>query len=453
MLTSAEALSLLLVVVFLCYLSTIVWAYLRRGPSAGGDVDEFDWHMFVPCRDEEAVIDQTIERLRTTFPTAHVWVIDDHSDDSTAAIVAGWEKRDSRVHLVRRFRPFARTGKGDALNSAYHALNDYLNALQEPVVRSSTIVCVVDADGHMAPNALQQVSGPAAFSVPKVGAAQISVRMRNRNEWAPKVGRGRVTNAFSRYLVRMQDIEFRTAISAMQALRVHTGSVGLGGNGQFTRLSVLDEIATNAGQPWHGALLEDYELGVHVLLAGYENRYVDDTYVSQEGVTDFRRLMTQRTRWSQGNIQCVKYLPEIVRSRHFSSAALVETSYYLLLPFIQLIGMVIWPLVFVAAMRGTTAGADGVGAWFDNAWWFIALMILLGIVPFAMWGPIYRKKCEPGEEVWRSVLWGFGMCFYIYYLYISVTRAFVRLALGRSGWAKTRRNAENLAIGVIAKEA
>ena len=172
---------------------------------------------------------------------------------------------------------------------------------------------MVDADGHMAANALEQVSGPAAFSVPQVGAAQISVRMRNRDEWAPKRGRGRATNAFSRYLVRMQDIEFRTAISAMQALRVRTGSVGLGGNGQFTRLSVLDEIASNAGQPWHGALLEDYELGVHVLLAGYENRYVDDTYVSQEGVTDFRRLMTQRTRWSQGNIQCVKYLPEIVQ--------------------------------------------------------------------------------------------------------------------------------------------
>jgi cellulose synthase/poly-beta-1,6-N-acetylglucosamine synthase-like glycosyltransferase len=421
--------------------------------------------MFVPCRDEEAVIDQTIERLRSTFPMAHVWVIDDHSEDSTAAIVAGWEQRDSRVHLVRRFRPFARTGKGDALNSAYHALNDYLerpgrsdaqhtaSSSHKPAARSATIVCVVDADGHMAPNALEQVSGPAAFSVPEVGAAQISVRMRNRNEWAPNRGHGRVANAFSRYLVRMQDIEFRTAIAAMQALRVRTGSVGLGGNGQFTRLSVLDEIATNAGQPWHGALLEDYELGVHVLLAGYENRYVDDTYVSQEGVTDFRRLMTQRTRWSQGNIQCIKYLPEIVKSRHFSSAALVETAYYLLLPFIQLMGMVIWPLVFVASIRGTTVGAQDMGAWFGNAWWFIALMILLGIVPFAMWGPIYGRKCEPGTEVWRSVLWGFGMCLYIYYLYISVTRAFVRLALGRSGWAKTRRNAENLAIGVIAKEA
>jgi cellulose synthase/poly-beta-1,6-N-acetylglucosamine synthase-like glycosyltransferase len=463
MLRSAEALALVLVVVFLCYLSAIVRTYFRREPSASGDVAAFEWHMFVPCRDEDAVIDQTIERLRTTFPTAHVWVIDDDSDDETAAIAAGWAQRDARVHLVRRVRPFARTGKGDALNSAYHSLNHYLERRRlrprptpgkwAEIDRRSTIVCVVDADGHMAANALEQVSGAGAFANPEVGAAQIAVRMRNRDDPEPKPGRGPITNAFSRYLVRMQDIEFRTAIAAMQALRVRTRSVGLGGNGQFTRLSVLDEIARNAGEPWHGALLEDYELGVHVLLAGYENRYVDDTYVSQEGVTDFRRLMTQRTRWSQGNIQCVKYLPEIVRSRHFSSAAVVEAAYYLLLPFIQLLGMLIWPAVFAYAIRSTTAQAHSFGAWLDNSWWFLTLVLLLGVLPFAMWGPIYRRRCEPQVEPWRAVLWGLGMCLYIYYLYISVSRAFIRLAMGRSGWAKTRRNAEDLTIGVVAKEA
>jgi cellulose synthase/poly-beta-1,6-N-acetylglucosamine synthase-like glycosyltransferase len=465
MLKSSEGLALVLVVLFLCYLSAIVRSYFRGKPAASADVDAFGWHMFVPCRDEEAVIDQTIERLRTAFPVAHVWVIDDDSDDATADIVTGWADRDSFVHLVQRRRPFARTGKGDALNSAYYALNAYL-AEQRPrprprrpaprprfVDRAATIVCVVDADGHMAANALQQVSGPAGFGSPRCGAAQITVRMRNRDERTPRPGRGRLANAFSRYLVRMQDIEFRTAIAAMQALRVRTRSVGLGGNGQFTRLSVLDEIARQAGQPWHGALLEDYELGVHVLLAGYENRYVDTTYVSQEGVTDLRRLLTQRTRWSQGNIQCVKYLPEIIRSRHFGSAAVVEAAYYLLLPFIQLIGMLIWPVVFVYAIHSTTVGADGFVGWLGNAWWFLSLMVLLGLVPFAMWGPIYRRKCEPQVSWWRSVMWGLGMCLYVYYLYVSVTRAFVRLALRRSGWAKTRRNSENLAIGVIAKEA
>lgn len=450
MLKSAQALSLVLVVVFLTYLAAIVRSYFRRAPVVLGDPDDFDWHIMVPCRDEEAVVATTIERLRTDFPTAHVWVIDDDSDDETAAIVAEYEGGDPFVHLVRRVRPFARTGKGDALNSAYEELNRFLPRHAD---RSTVIVCVVDADGHMSPDALEHVSGPRVLGDPAAGAAQISVRMRNRNDRMPKPDNGRAANAFSRYLVRMQDIEFRTAIAAMQTLRVKTRSVGLGGNGQFTRLSVLDEIAQRAGSPWHGALLEDYELGLHVLLAGYENRYVDETFVSQEGITDFRRLMTQRTRWSQGNIQCVKYLPEIVRSSYFTSAAVVEAGYYLLLPFIQLIGIVIWPGVFLYALRGTTVGVADIDEWLSNAWWFLSLVVLLGIVPFAMWGPVYRAKCEPEVGFWRSVMWGLGMCAYIYYLYISVSRAFARLALRRSGWAKTRRNDEDLGIGLIAKEA
>jgi hypothetical protein len=250
----------------------------------------------------------------------------------------------------------------------------------------------------------------------------------------------------------MQDVEFRTAIAAMQSLRVRTRSVGLGGNGQFTRLSVLDEISRSAGSPWHGALLEDYELGVHVMLAGYENRYVDSTYVSQEGITDFRRLITQRTRWSQGNIQCIKYLPQIIRSPHFSSAAVLEAGYYLLLPFIQVLGLFVWPLVFIRYGSGLPT-SGGVLDWLAASWWLLALVVVFGVVPFAMWGPIYRIKCEPQVARWRSVLWGLGMCLYVYYLYLSVSRAFARLALRRSGWAKTRRNGENLAVGAIAKEA
>lgn len=451
MISAAQTVSFLLVIVFMAYLVAIVRSFVRRKPVPTGDVGRFDWHMFVPCRDEAAVIGDTIARSRRHFPSAHVWVIDDDSEDDTAAIVAQWSRRDSMVHLVARRRPFARTGKGDALNSAYNELNRFLPGY---IDRAAVIVCVVDADGELAPDALGHVASAEVFGNADVGAAQLAVHMRNRDDSQPLPTKGRIANRFACLLVRMQDIEFRTVIAAMQALRVRTRSVGLGGNGQFTRLSVLDQIATTAGLPWHGALLEDYELGLHVLLAGYENRYVNDTYVSQEGVTDVRRLLTQRTRWSQGNIQCIKYLPELVRSRHFSSAAIVEAGYYLLLPFVQLLGLIIWPIVSIRTWSQTSAAAsDGVIGWLGTTWWFLAATFILGILPFAMWGPIYRKVCEPQIGFWRSVLWGFCMCAYVYHLYISVARAFARVALGRSGWAKTRRNAEDLTIGVVAKEA
>ncbi|ANF31646.1 multidrug transporter [Leifsonia xyli] len=442
-----SAISTILVVSFCVYVITILIPFLRRRRQPAGDPTVFGWHFFVPCRDEEAVIAETIERLRGDFPDAHVWVIDDDSDDATAAIVSEAASTDDHVHLVQRRRPHARTGKGDALNAAYAHLDAFLPADAD---RSAIVVTVIDADGHLAPNALAQVAGDDVFGNPKVGAAQVTVRMRNRNDRAPYPHRGRLVNAAARFLIRMQDIEFRTMIAAMQSLRERTGTVGLGGNGQFTRLSTLDAIKESYGQPWHGSLLEDYELGVHVLLAGYENRHVHDTYVSQEALPNFRRFATQRTRWSQGNIQCVRYVRDIVVSPHISSAGVLESSYYLILPFIQLIGFFTWIYLtvtgFASFLNGTTT------ALFTDNWGLAILFALFGVGPFFLWGPVYRKTCEPDAPLWKGVLWGLGMWLYVFYLYVSLSRAFFRVITGKKGWAKTRRNAETIRIGVVAKE-
>ncbi len=175
----------------------------------------------------------------------------------------------------------------------------------------------------MARNAFAAVSGDNAFGDDCVGAVQISVWMKNRTDTRPLPQAGRVRNAFARYLIRMQDLEFRSVIVGMQAFRGRTGTVSLGGNGQFTRLSALDVIDQRYGEPWHGSLLEDYELGVHVILAGYKIRHIDETHVSQEALPSLRRLLTQRTRWTQGNIQCLKYIHQIIRSPRFQSAGVL----------------------------------------------------------------------------------------------------------------------------------
>ncbi|HKN97190.1 MAG TPA: glycosyltransferase, partial [Pseudonocardiaceae bacterium] len=102
-------------VAFLVYVYVIIVPYLRHKPTEPGDPNRFEWHFLVPCRDEEAVIGPTIRYLRTTFPQAHVWVIDDDSDDRTSYVVEGLRHghgEPSRyIHLVRRKRPHARTGK------------------------------------------------------------------------------------------------------------------------------------------------------------------------------------------------------------------------------------------------------------------------------------------------------------------------------------------------------
>ncbi len=142
---------------------------------------------------------------------------------------------------------------------------------------------MLDADGRLDPMAAEVISGPSGFGDEEVGAVQVQVRMINRGlEGRVDAGDPAPRGRLARTLVVLQDLEFRAVIAAMQGLRRNIGSVGMGGNGQFTRLRVLDAIAEEHGTPWHGALLEDFELGLHMLLAGWRNQYLDSTWVAQE---------------------------------------------------------------------------------------------------------------------------------------------------------------------------
>ncbi|MFE6698665.1 glycosyltransferase [Streptomyces sp. NPDC057718] len=112
-------------------------------------------------------------------------------------------------------------------------------------------------------------------------------------------------------------MEFAVFNTGRQLLRRRTGSVGgsvgLGGNGQFTRLTALDRIAAAERRPWkQDTLLEDYELGMQMRLAGYRVTHVPDTWVTQEAQPRTRRFLTQRTRRAQGNIEYVRYAGRIV---------------------------------------------------------------------------------------------------------------------------------------------
>ncbi|MCB5169225.1 glycosyltransferase [Streptomyces bambusae] len=430
----------LLLAGFLLYWAGSRRAYRRREAAPHGDPAAFAWHFFVPCRDEEAVVGGTVSRLRADFPAAHVWVVDDDSDDRTGAIVAELAEDDRRVHLVRRVRPEARTGKGEALNAAYDQLGEFLPADAD---RDRIVVCVVDADGRLEPGALAPVSGPTGFGDPETGGVQVSVRMRNVDDERPLPDRGRLPNAFARLLVRVQDMEFAVSNAGMQLLRMRTGSVGLGGNGQFTRLSALDRIAAAELRPWRrGALLEDYELGLHMTLAGHRITHITDTWVSQEGLPYARRLLAQRTRWAQGNLQCARYAPKILSSRHYRGSGILETLYTFGQPLAHLL---------TVALTGVLLVAAGLGAF--TLWLPALVLAAVSVAPFVLWGPLYRKDHAPEASRLQALLWGAALWLYAYHLFPVSVRAFVRILRGRTGWAKTRRNAESPATGPVAVEA
>lgn len=439
--------------VFIAYVCAIVVPFLSRRKLPEGNGDEFEWHFFVPCRDEEAVIGGTIAGLRKNFPTSHVWIIDDDSHDGTASVVTSLMyaegARDPYVHLVSRRAPNARTGKGDALNAAYQELASWLGTR---VSWDRVIVGVVDADGALAPNCLDACAADHLFGDSTVGAVQIEVRMLNRDTEPALPSR------FKRWagllLVRLQDMEFRTVISAIQHSRAYAGTVAMGGNGQFTRMSALHAIAQGRQQPWRGLLLEDYELGVHLLMAGWRTASTSDTHVDQEGLYSLRRFITQRTRWGQGTMQCSRYVPEIWRSLHIGAIGVTEVSYYLIQPWLQLVGAIIYPIPVLFLIGHLLRDSSVLSAMTAGQGWLLMIVYLvMATGPFVIWGFIYQYKCLGGRDPVAGLGMGLAFTLYVCTFYITSVRAVWRMIRGQHGWSKTRRNAETISHGEVAIEA
>lgn len=434
-----NTLAFLLCGTFIAYVLLIVVPYLRHRPGAVGDASLFSWHFLIPCRDEEAVIERTVERLVVRFPSAEIWCVDDASTDDTPLLLARLTATHAQVHVVTRHLPDARQGKGPALNAGWRAI---AGSVPSDTDSHQVIVGVVDADGDLDPRCPDVVAGPSFFGETEVGAVQVRVRVANHGDGhtvLPSTGSS-WSRAFSRGLVRMQDIEFGGVIAAMQLLRRHLGSVGMGGNGQFTRLSTLNRIASEHGSPWHGALLEDFELGLHVLLTGDRTEYCHDTWVLQEGLPTLRALMRQRSRWAQGSMQCARYLWPIFRSSRIGTSAALEIAYFLFLPWIELVGGLVFAfsaavMVFYAA---TTPG--GVDAWVNGgAWGVVPLFVLFGLAPLFLWGPVSRRAVNPQMGLLRSVGVGVANWPYSYIHHVATWWAFARVLRSRGDWKKTER--------------
>ncbi len=163
-----EIFGLLMFYIFIVYVLSIFIPYLRKKPDRLGDPNDFDYHFFIPCLNEEGVIANTINKLISDFPSRHIWIIDDASDDQTVSIAEMFSRNNSLIHIVKRERPNARKGKGAALNAGYKALEKWLPTTAD---KQKIIVCVLDADGQLSPNSLEVVSADTVFGDSEVGAA------------------------------------------------------------------------------------------------------------------------------------------------------------------------------------------------------------------------------------------------------------------------------------------
>jgi cellulose synthase/poly-beta-1,6-N-acetylglucosamine synthase-like glycosyltransferase len=408
----------LFIVAFVVIVAMLFWTTLlyikaqrarRDAPEAPADgADAFTWLFLVPALNEELTIRDSVARL-VALPLArrHIVVIDDGSDDETPAVLA--EIEAPGLHVLRREPPDARKGKATALNHAYRETHELLG----DAVRAEVIVVVVDADGRLHPDA-PRFAAPHFAEDDRLGGVQSLVRIYNRG----------------RLLTWLQDVEFSVYGFLYQAGRTPWGTAGMGGNGQFNRLSALDAVADHEG-PWRDRLTEDQDLGLRLVGAGWNGRQELRAAVDQQGLPGLRRLMRQRTRWSQGNLQAMGLLG-VVWGAHVSLIARLDLVSYMLMP--------LWQTIVGAALIVAIALAilDVAPFWGDLVWWQLLFFYLLGFGGVLL-GCIARGAGQGLGGVLRGILIAQVYAFYTWLLWPVLIRATARQLTDRRGWAKTER--------------
>lgn len=374
----------------------------------------------IPALNEGRVIAASIDRLLKLDTVARtlILVVDDGSDDDTAQIVGAYG--DPRVHLLRRTPPDCRQGKGEALNAAYRHLLP--SALLGDVSPDHVVLAVVDADGRLDVNALKEVL--LFFFDPRVGGVQIGVRINNRT---------------AGWLARMQDIEFVVFGDIFQRARRHYGDVGMGGNGQFMRLSALETLGRS---PWSRSLTEDLDLGVRLVTSGWRTEFTHRVAVHQQGLLSLRRLLRQRTRWFQGHLQSWALLPTVVRDTR--GMVRRDLMFHLTAPFLVLLGSLL-TVSFVLGLAARVLGAIE-GTTYVLGWWILGVY-LLSFWSGALYGGVYwMYERREGLGLLRALL--LGHTFVVYALLWGVVgwRATLRMLIARMTWAKTARELEPSAV-------
>jgi 1,2-diacylglycerol 3-beta-glucosyltransferase len=383
--------------------------------------------LIMPAHDEELVIGGTLESLvALDYERYCVIVVNDGSTDATAERARAFE-RSGRVRVIDRPRKVAGRGKGAVLNDGYRFLNRLLEQ-GDPLVAGfdpdEVVLGVIDADGHLERNALNEVA--RLFGDRQVGGVQMGVV---------------IGNARDGLIARCQDLEFTGFSQLAQAARDWIGSVGLGGNGQFTRLVALKSLGR---LPWTDCLTEDLDLGLHLRRIGWHIRFCRTTSVTQQGVHTVRAWLRQRTRWAQGHYQCWDHIPKLLTAWRLPLVTRLDLTLYLL--FVTFV-------MFVAAnLAVAIAGALGWVTITNDFLGFIpagpprnVTMELIGLCPVVMLLTRYQQNSPHPLRWWELPAYGAAFGLYVYMWALASLTAWFRLVAGRVGWSKTSRVAREAA--------
>jgi len=307
--------------------------------------------MLVPGHNEAATVAQSVRALLTLqYPNLEVVFINDGSTDDTMAVLECefglvamhpiYRRRLDHQPIHRLLRStikpnlvvvdMANGRKADALNAGLN-------------VASGELVCAIDADTLIEPDALLRMARPFLYG-DKVVAAGGTVRVVNGSQ--VKAGRVLTPRAPRNPLAGIQAVEYLRAF-----LFGRLGWNRLGGNliisgafGLFRRERVIE-----VGGYLHQTVGEDMELVARLRRRGVEQgtahrvEFIPDPVAWTEVPESLGVLRSQRDRWHRGLADVLWRNRDVAMRPRYGTLGLVAFPYFivveLLAPVVELVGL------------------------------------------------------------------------------------------------------------------
>ncbi len=307
--------------------------------------------VLAPAYDEAATVEASIQALLALeYPDLEVVVVNDGSRDATMDVLCDRFELEP-VHTIYRRRLETRPVRQLYRSRSYPRLvvadkenggkADALNAALD--LASGELVCAIDADTLIEPDALLRMVRPFLFDEDVLAAGGT---IRVVNDCVVENGRVVEVRPPRRFLPAVQVIEYLRAF-----LFGRLGWNRLGGNliisgafGLFRREPVID-----AGGYLHETVGEDMELVARLRRQGYERGgphridFIPDPVAWTEVPESARVLRRQRDRWHRGLADTLWRHRRLFLNPRYGALGLVVYPYFLLVellaPVVELIGL------------------------------------------------------------------------------------------------------------------
>jgi cellulose synthase/poly-beta-1,6-N-acetylglucosamine synthase-like glycosyltransferase len=418
------------------------WSPQHNDPHRYGEPDEprLSGVVLVPMRHEEAVAEQTLERLANLRHADYLVVpIIDHPDDpGTAAIANAMAQRYPDRIMVCRYPEDTDThNKPTGLNAAVAMLHERGLAYDW--------VGVADGEDLFHPDLLRMVD--YRFRTTGAGIVQCGVQLMNFSSDPrghalpdgpfPRLRRWWHANATAWWRTA-NVLEYFKWFQSRLKLQAAIGVMPLGGNTVFFRREFLEALRAHSGNLWdEDCLTEDCKIGILASTLGYrvDVVYVAEMVTREETPHSLGAFVRQRVRWMQGFIQVFREgdwlrLPTITQR--------VLAVYVLGFQFFQAAAGLLAPVALIVALAHKAPVVIALLATLPLG--LSILAIVLDVLLLAQFSRTFGEKARLRDYA------GVVLGAYPYQVVLSVAAiwAICRFLLGRNNWVKTAHHGIHL---------